>query len=292
MKSLLTKIKSWFGAIIRWFDRTLPRPKKITLSSGHEVQPPRNIGLVVFVVLIIIIIWFGKITEFDITKIFRNAPNFFIYIYEIFHPSWDYFPTAFPYIVETIQMAILGTAIGAAATLPVAILISSNISKNGKVFRFISKALLSLLRTFPILVYAAIIVLLFKPGSGGLIGTIALSIFTFSILTKMLYEYIETVDLGAYEAIMSTGVTKSKAFTTAVFPEVLPVYYSFSLYALDINIRYSAVLGYVGAGGIGYLLRTTLQSRQYGNAGLILIIIFTVIFLIEYISKYIRKRLA
>jgi phosphonate transport system permease protein len=108
----------------------------------------------------------------------------------------------------------------------------------------------------------------------------------------MLYEYIETLDLGAFEAIESTGVTKTKAFSTAIMPEILPVYYSYALYCFDINVRHSTILGYVGAGGIGVILRATLQSDHYEQSGMILLVIFIVILSIEAISKAIRRRLA
>lgn len=108
-----------------------------------------------------------------------------------------------------------------------------------------------MIRTLPVLIYAAILSLAF--GFGVFPGTVAIAIFTFGILSKMLYENIETIDLSAYDAIEATGATKSKSFIAAILPQIFPSYLSFSLYSFEINIRFAAILGYVGAGGIGIL---------------------------------------
>ena len=289
------KIKNFFKSINVFFDRVLPKPKTVVLENGTQVDPPRSAKIYISLILVVVIYYFIEKTNFDIVVLFKNFTNIFPFLKRIFTPDLSYFSTVIPKVIETIRMALLGTFVGAIISLPMAYFISSNIHRNsrfGLFFINIMKALLSLLRTFPMLVYAQIILLLFIAGSGPLVGTISIAIFTFSILTKMLYEYIETIDLGAFEAIESTGVTKGKAFTTAVLPEVLPVYYSYALYCFDINVRHSTILGYVGAGGIGVILRSTLQSDHYEQSGMILLVIFIAIVAIEGISKAIRRRLA
>ncbi|XMB65893.1 phosphonate ABC transporter, permease protein PhnE [Mycoplasmatota bacterium zrk1] len=286
--------KNW-KSVASVIDRILPKPKQVVLADGTKVDPPRSTSIYVSIILLIIILYFANITEFDIILLFKNFTNIFEFTSRIFKPDFSYYPEVILKVIETIRMALLGTFVGAIASLPVAYFISANLHKDTKVAMFfinIIKASLSLLRTFPMLVYAQIILLLFAAGSGPLTGTIAVSIFTFSILTKMLYEYIETLDLGAFEAIESTGVTKLKAFTTAILPEIISVYYSYSLYCFDINIRHSTILGYVGAGGIGVILKRTLQSDNYEQSGMILLVVFVAILSIEAISKAIRRRLA
>ena len=294
-KTFYQKVKEAFKAVISFFDRIIPKPKKISIGNGTEVQPPRSASIYISIILIIIIYYFTQVTKFDLEQLFTKFFNFWPFISRILHPEWSYYPIVLPKILETLRMAILGTFIGSVLSLPTAYFISSNIHKNsrfGVFFINIGKAYLSLLRTLPLLVYAKMILLLFAAGSGPIVGTISLSIFTFSILTKMLYEYIETIDLGAFEAIESTGVSKAKAFTTAIMPDILSVYYSYSLYSFDINVRHSTVLGYVGAGGIGVILKAKLQGDQYEEAGLILLAIFITVLTIEVVSKAIRRRLA
>jgi phosphonate transport system permease protein len=289
MKNLLSKFGSFIKKIINLI---LPKPKAVTLENGTIVEPPRSASLYISIILLVILVYFTQITEFNIVRLFVNFTNIFEFIARILTPDWSYSSVVIPKVLETIRMAFLGTFVGAIFSLPVAFIISSNINKNAKWIGVSIKIFLSLLRTFPMLVYARIILLLFTPGSGPVVGTISITIFTFSILTKMLYEHIETLDLSAYEAIESTGVTKVKAFLTAVMPDILPVYFSFALYSFDINIRHSTILGYVGAGGIGVILKRTLQGDQYEKAGMILVIVFVAILSIEALSKYIRKRLS
>ncbi len=291
------KFQKFFEPFGKFFDKILPRPKQIELSDGTLVQPPRSASVYISLILLFVILWFTQITKFDLEQLFSKFFNFWPFVKRIFSfaQAWDYNVKVIPKVLETLRMAILGTFIGSVLSLPTAYFISSNIHKNsryGTFFINIGKGLLSLLRTFPMLVYAQIILLLFAAGSGPVVGTIAVTIFTFSILTKMLYEYIETLDLGAFEAIESTGVTKAKAFTTAVIPEILSVFYSYSLYCFDINVRHSAILGYVGAGGIGVILRAKLQGNQYEEAGVILVFLFITVLSIEGVSKAIRRRLA
>lgn len=305
MKKIILFFKKVGSSVSGFFDKILPKPKTVVLENGTTVDPPRSAKLYVSIILLIVIYYFLGVTKFNVVRLIENFTNIFPFIGRIFAgmfdglqfwlPEFDYWDVVLPKIIETIRMALLGTFLGSIVSLPMAYFISSNIHRNsrfGLFFINIMKALLSLLRTFPMLVYAQIILLLFLAGSGPLVGTIAITIFTFSILTKMLYEYIETIDLGAFEAIESTGVTKGKAFTTAVLPEILPVYFSYSLYCFDINVRHSTILGYVGAGGIGVILRATLQSNQYEKAGIILLAVFIAVLTIEAVSKAIRRRLA
>ena len=297
LKAILKSIGKIADGIKKFFDRILPMPKKIYLGNGVEVQPPRNVSIYISIITLFVILWFTQITKFDLEQLIDKFFNFWPFIKRIlsFYQEWDYNSVVIPKVLETLRMAILGTVIGAILSLPTAFLISSNLFKNSPFMLFwinVGKGFLSLLRTFPMLLYAQIILLLFAVGIGAVVGTIAVTIFTFSILTKMLYEYIETLDLGAFEAIESTGVSKSKAFTTAIIPEILSVYYSYSLYCFDINVRHSAILGYVGAGGIGVILRAKLQGNDYEEAGVILLFLFVTVLTIETVSKAIRRRLA
>lgn len=149
--------------------------------------------------------------------------------------------------------------------------------------------ILSLVRTLPVLVYATILALAF--GFGVFPGTIAIMIFTFGILSKMLYETIETIDLSAYIAIEATGASKPKAFVAVIMPQILPSYLSLSLYSFEINIRFAAILGYVGAGGIGLLFDDRMAWRRYEDVAVLLLMLFVVVFTIESVSRYLRRRL-
>jgi phosphonate transport system permease protein len=270
--------------------------RKTVLADGVSITKPYSFGLLNMVILLLITFYFWDLivtTYFTVTpfELFvRRIPNFINILTKMvtdFKP--DYLPTVIPPLIDTIQMAIIGTFLGAFLALPVAFLASQNLVKSKIITNFI-KLILSFIRTIPTLVYAAILAFAF--GYGTLIGVIATAIFTFGILTKMLYEVIETIDLGAFMAIESTGATKTKAFITSVVPQIMGTFLSFTLYSFEINIRSSAILGYVGAGGIGILLDDHMTWREYGHLGLILAVLLVVVFVIENISRFIRKKMS
>ena len=259
-----------------------------TLKSGTEVIEPFSITPVIILILIGFSIVAGIITRVDFGMFFRNIDNFFDILIRMYPPNFPYLAKVWKPMVDTIQMSLLGSMVGSVLALPVALFASSNIIKNKYIIVSI-RFLLSILRTLPVLVYALMLTLIF--GFGPFAGTVAISIFTFAIVSKMLYEKIETIDMGAFIAVESTGANKVNTFTTAVLPQIMPNYLSISLYSFEINIRYAAILGYVGAGGIGLLLNDRMSWRQYNDVIVVLLALLAVVISIESLSRYIRRRL-
>ena len=128
-------------------------------------------------------------------------------------------------------------------------------------------------------------------GLGTMAGTCAIAVFTFAYVGKQLFEVIETVDMGPFEAMEALGATRIRAFVTSVFPQVLPTYLSVSLFCLEGNVRYASILGYVGAGGLGLIMNEKIGWREYDSLGMILIVLFITVLIIEGISHALRKRL-
>jgi phosphonate transport system permease protein len=150
--------------------------------------------------------------------------------------------------------------------------------------------LLNIVRTLPTLVIASICALIFNLGTFA--GTVAITVFTFGVVTKMLYESIETIDMGAFEAMEALGATKFQAFWSACFPQILPTYLSHCLYSFEINIRAASILGYVGAGGLGILINERIGWRDYEGLGTVLITLFVVVLIIENTSQALRRKLS
>lgn len=190
--------------------------------------------------------------------------------------------------MDTLQMSLIGSMIGALLALPVAVLASSNIIRSRAVVALF-KIILSLLRTLPTLVTALIATFVF--GLGPTAGVVAILLFTLSYVGKLMYEQIENVDMGAFEAMESIGMTRIQAFRYAVMPQVLPGYLSNSLFCFEGNVRYAAILGYVGAGGVGLLIKEDLGWRDYPNLGMIILTLVVTVYLIETISEHFRKKL-
>lgn len=271
----------------RMYDKIFP-PQKILLQNGKVVFEKRSRIPIILVFLIIAVIISVKFTGFSFKVIFTRIDQFFYIIWQMIPPNWSYFTDVLSPLMDTLKMSLLGSIIGALLALPIAVFASSNIMNN-KGIVFISKVLLSLLRTLPTLVSALVFTFIF--GLGPMAGTIAILLFTFSYVGKLLYEQIENVDMGAFEAMESIGMTRIQAFRYAIIPQVLPMYLSTSLFAFEGNVRYAAILGYVGAGGIGLLINEGLGWRDYPNVGMIIIMLVVTVYLIETVSEHFRKKL-
>ncbi len=273
---------------ISLFDRIF-KPKKIQLPNGHYVFKPFSRIPFILIALLVVVIISAKMTNFQFSVLINRFNQFTVILNKIFHPNMKYFSKVINPLIETIQMSVAGTIVGCLIGLPLAILASSNINKNRPtllLFRFF----LSVLRSVPSLIYASIFALVFSLGT--LAGTVAIIVFTVGIVAKMLYESIETIDMGPYEAMLSFGATSFKAFWTACIPQILPTYLDDCLYCFELNVRASAILGYVGAGGLGILIRERTGFRAYSDLGMILLSVFIVVWLIDFVNNMIRKKLS
>ena len=265
------------------------KPEIVTLPNGHTVRRRRSRAPFIVLALVIAILWAVKMTGFDPSEIVRRFAKMMDLMKKIFQPDWSFFPKVVSPLLDTIKMSILGTVIGCAVALPVAILASSNINRSAiivSIFRF----LLALIRTLPTLVIALVCALIFSLGTFS--GTVAIAIFTFGVVSKMLYESIETIDMGPFEAMEALGANKFQAFWSACVPQILPVYLSHCLYCFEMNIRASAILGYVGAGGLGITINERIGWRDYNSLGTVLLSLFVVVAFIEFFSEYLRKKLS
>lgn len=269
------------------FNKLFP-PKQITLSNGKVVHQERSRMPLIVIVLLICTVLSAQFTGFSFEVLFRRIHEFFTIIGKMIPPDWSSFRSVWNPLLDTIKMSLLGSMLGAVLALPVAVAASSNITTS-KIIIIISKTLLSLLRTLPTLVSALIATFIF--GLGPMAGTVAIMLFTISYVGKLLYEQIESVDMGPFEAMQSIGMTRIQAFRYAVVPQVLPSYISTSLYCFEGNVRYAAILGLVGAGGIGLLINEGLGWRDYPAVGLIVLVLIITVYAIERISEHFRKKL-
>lgn len=285
MKTLCSKINKFF------IDR-----RTTTLSDGSKITKPRSTGIIFTIIAVVAFVYFWDLIINDYFErvsfafFVSRIPNFFTIINSmLLEVDWGYANNVYQPMIDTLQIAIIGTIVGALLSVPFAFIASQNIVKN-KLFTIIIKGILSLIRTLPTLVYALIFAFIF--GYGTFVGVLATIFFTFGIMTKMLYEYIETLDLGAFVAIEATGANKITAFVTAIVPQIMGIFLSITLYNFEINIRASTILGFVGAGGIGILLNDSMGLREYGKVSLMLVILLTVVIAIESGSRSLRKRLS
>ena len=265
------------------------KPQVITLANGHSVRRRRS-RAPLMVVLLALAIWLSlRMTGFDIAVVIHKFNKMLDLLAKIFQPNWEFFPKVISPLIDTIKMSVLGTVIGCVLALPVAILSSSNINRSLPLVSFF-RFILALIRTLPTLIIALVCALIFSLGTFS--GTVAIAIVTFGIVAKMLFESIETIDMGPFEAMEALGANKFQAFWSACVPQILPVYLSHSLYCFEMNIRASAILGYVGAGGLGITINERLGWRDYNSLGMVLLSLFVVVIAIDFFSEYLRKKLS
>lgn len=270
------------------YDRIF-KPKLHRLDNGKTVLQKRSRTPLIVLIVAILFYLSMQITEVDFEQLAKRGEQFFVILLDMVPPDWEFMPKVWEPIIATIQMSVLGSILGAVLAIPFALLASNNIIRlpwlNG-----LFKLLLSIMRTLPTLVTALIATFVF--GLGATAGMIAIFIFTLAYVGKLMYENIENIDMSVFEAHESMGLSKVEAFRYAIVPEILPTYLSTSLFAFEGNVRYASILGYVGAGGIGLLLNERLGWRDYPGVGMILLVLMVVVFIIEQISEYFRKKLS
>ncbi|MDR0292796.1 MAG: phosphonate ABC transporter, permease protein PhnE [Oscillospiraceae bacterium] len=264
------------------------KPKRITLPNGKTVLERRSrLPLILFAVLIATAVAI-RITGFDPVILAKRIDQFFVILRQMFPPQYNYTSKILSPLFDTIKMSLLGSAVGALLAIPAAVFSSNNITKN-RLIVYANRLFLSIVRTLPTLVTALVATYVF--GLGTLAGTVAIAVFTFAYVGKQLYEQIETVDMGAHEAMTALGSGKLSAFWTSISPQVMPAYLSTCLFCLEGNVRYAAILGYVGAGGLGIILNEKIGWREYDSVGMILILLFVTVAAIEMLSHVIRRKL-
>ena len=188
--------------------------------------------------------------------------------------------------LETVQMALAGTAIALLAAFPLGFLAARNTTPHRLVYLSV-RAVLNLVRTIPDLALGLLFVA--AVGLGAFAGTLALAIHTATVLAKLLSESVENIDEGIVEAIRATGASYPQILSFAVVPQILPDLISFTLYRLETNIRAASVLGLIGAGGIGYLMNSSFRTFQYQEASAIVLVLIALVMLVDYLSSRLRN---
>jgi phosphonate transport system permease protein len=188
-------------------------------------------------------------------------------------------------IIESLWMTVVSTFIGILLSIPVGLGAARNLSP--RFVYLISRGILAVSRSFPEIIIALFAVKLF--GFGPFAGIIALSIGSIGFYGKLLAEDIEDMDPVQAEAVKATGASWFQWLNYSVQPQVMPRMIGLAMYRFDINFRESAVLGLVGAGGIGATLLTSFDRYEFSTSAAILLVIIGIVMVVEYSSGYIRK---
>ncbi len=262
-------------------------------QASHRPVKPRRSRAIYASIAVFLVITLLSVSErwgigLDIGGLIEDIGNGEVILRQLLNPNWAFLPRVVDPLIETFQIAVIAAFIGCAIALPISFLASRTTVPN-RLTLTVSRGILSVVRAIPDFLYALIFVA--AVGIGPLGGILALILFNIGVVAKLLSETVDGVDTGPIEAVDAGGSNRTQMVRWAVLPQVLPNYVAFSLYAFELNVRASAVLGFVGAGGIGFLLLTQYQFLKWSNVSVIIICLFFIVVLIELVSIRLRRRL-
>ncbi len=255
--------------------------------------------------LVLLYLGAGHIAEFNPRTILVAFPHFLDYLSEtlpVLHwkllladghtqgslAYWGYrLPIQLPLIWETVQLALASTVFSVMVATVLAFLAANNTQSPPGV-RFTVRTLVAFLRTMPELAWAVMFVMAF--GIGAIPGFLALALHTVGSLTKLFYEAIETASGKPVRGLAACGASVLQRMRFGMWPQVKPVFLSYSFMRLEINFRQSTILGLVGAGGIGQELMTNIKLDRYDQVSMTMLQIVLVVFVLDALSGKLRRR--
>lgn len=268
----------------------LPGSVGLEMRRWVRFTPAQRIGRAIAYLLAVIAIVWSVQTIDVIPEFLADAPEQTVDLFARMWPiDWSYWgKTARAGLIETLHTATLGTLIALVLSIPVALLAAHNITRSTALNLF-AKLILVSSRSVNSLVWALLFVAVFGPGA--LAGTLAIAFRSIGFIGKLLSEALEEAQRGPIEALTATGAPGASILLKGYWPQVQPSFWSVALFRWDINVRESAVLGLVGAGGIGVALEAAMSNLYWDQVGLCLLVIFAVVIATEVVTNTLRSRI-
>lgn len=238
-------------------------------------------------VTLAVLAWAAWDTGADPIRLVRGLPWLLDILRRMLPPDFSVLPSALAGAVTTVEIALLGTGLAAVLSLPLGFISARNVAAP-PVF-YPARAALNFFRSIDTLVYALVFVA--AVGLGPFPGVLAVIAYTTTSLAKLYSEAVEGIERGPVDAITATGATRLQVLRYGVLPQVLPLFLSYVLYRLETNIRAATVLGFVGAGGIGFYLQTYLRMIDYPAASTVLLVTVVMVMAVDFVSSRLRDRL-
>ena len=238
-------------------------------------------------VALVVLGWTVWDTGADPVRLAHGLPWIADFVRRMLPPDLAVLPATLLGAVKTVEIALLGTAVAAALALPLGFVSARNVAPPAVFYP--ARTVLNLFRSVDTLVYALIFVA--AVGLGPFPGVLAVVAYTTTSLAKLYSEAIEGIEPGPVDAITATGASRLQVLRYGVLPQVLPLFLSYVLYRLETNIRAATVLGFVGAGGIGFYLQTYLRMIDYPAASTALLVTVVMVMVIDGLSSKLRAQL-
>ncbi|NJK52596.1 MAG: phosphonate ABC transporter, permease protein PhnE [Leptolyngbyaceae cyanobacterium SU_3_3] len=243
--------------------------------------------LLIFGGLVLIYSWALQGLKLNLEMLNESIPYTIDFVTRLLPPDWSVTDVAVKALIETVQMSLWGTTIGAVLSVPIALLSAHNLSPLG--IRWLANFLQNGVRSVPSIVLGLFFVS--ATGLGAPAGTLALGIYTIGYLAKFYQEAIEAVDPRSIEALQVSGASRLQIAQYGILPQVLPLGLGYTLYMFEYNIRSASVLGVVGAGGIGFELVNYIRGFEYNKATTMMLVLLAIVTVIDFVSSQLRRRL-
>ena len=228
----------------------------------------------------------GQLGFFDFQRLSRGLQNLLIFSRETVPPDLNIVSLGAKALVETIQMAFAGTLLGFMMALPLGALGTATLFPLAVVIPI--RLLVAVVRTVPSLVWGVLFVIFV--GLGPLAGTLALAFYTLGYMAKLFAEFFEGTDPEVLEAVKGLGASKAQLARFVLWPESANAVLSQLLFLMEYNVRASAILGFVGAGGIGFYMQVYVQTLEYQRLATLLLLILGMVVLMDVFSAWLRRR--
>lgn len=251
---------------------------------------PSTFAVLVTIGAIVMTVLTARAVGFSLSGLFENLGRKNSVIEGLLNPDWGqiWSERSRSAFVETLQLAVLGTVTGVTVALPLA-LFSTKFGNPNFWLRLLVRSFNNVIRAIPDLLWALIFVS--AVGIGALSGLLALFFFSLAVTTKLTSDVLDGIDMGPVEAADASGAGRIQMLRTAVVPQILPSYSSFALYNFELNLRASAVLGLVGAGGIGNRIEFFRSQGRWEEMWGLIVMFFLVVLVVESFSVALRRRL-
>lgn len=233
------------------------------------------------------IAWSAVATEVSVGRMVEGLPFMWDFLRRMVPPDLSVLGNALRGAVETIQIAVVGTVAAALLALPMGFAAARNAAPPW--LFYVARSVLNAFRAVDTLVYALFFVA--AVGLGPFPGVLAVVVYTATVLAKLYSEAIEAIEPGPVEAVRATGATALQVLRWGVLPQLAPQFLSFTLYRFETNIRAAAILGFVGAGGIGFYIQTYLRLLNYPAAATVLLVLIGLVMIVDFASSRLRARL-
>jgi phosphonate ABC transporter permease subunit PhnE len=276
-----------------------PRLEQLMAEAGRHARIERSRNLAIAAVFVAVVYISSLRTEFRPQLLVQKSAQMGRVLDGFLHPDFAIvklgsggFPEGLVehFVIETLGIAVVGTVIGTVIAIPVSFLAARNLARRnpvGTAVYYLLRTVMSVTRSVPTLFWGILFVTVVSLGPFP--GVLAVSIFSFGLMSKLFSEAIEAIDVGQVEALTATGASFPQVVVHGVVPQVTPYLVAHLLYTFEVNVHSATILGTVGAGGVGFLLIQYIDQFLYPDTAMLLIVVILMTVAIDNASAALRR---